>query len=597
MCLSGLSLIFIESTIKSTDNLFGFSNSIYSIFAFIGIFLLMKKTRNVLAESGDKRLLAVTVILAMIFSFFMVAGKNILVNNSVQIGQLKTLIKIICGVPLFTAFLILILIKMPEVNQYADKFIQNDASAVSLKKAFVIYWALIFLAWIPSLMASYPGIYGYDSIYQLGYYRSGEISLHHPLAHTYLLGFCIWTMGNFWGDLKKGQLVYSLIQMLFLSGALASICSFLRQKQVAKIYRVIVIGLFMFLPTNAIMSFSATKDILYTVFFAISVLLLIRIASEPDALKIKKIIILLIVVLFLHNIFRSQGIYVALLTLIFGLIAFKGYRKQIAIVFLATVLLFGIYSGPVTNALGGVKLDSIHEMMSIPCMQIARVAEYNSGKFSEKRKHTIANYIPNYKYYPNCEGISDSIKNTFSSTLLRKDPKRFFQLYLQLGHEYPGIYLDAFARLSIGYWYPDMNYRDQKAAHPYWEYFSTTKGTNPPTNVVYVKRWTPQGLQWLSKLYVKLTYSNAYQKVPLLSMLFSSALPTWILLIFIAWSLYYKKYRYLLPALMAFSLLLTLLLGPVVLYRYIYPLVVLVPIWLGIMLSPESYLNGKKEEK
>ena len=61
-------------------------------------------------------------------------------------------------------------------------------------------------------------------------------------------------------------------------------------------------------------------------------------------------------------------------------------------------------------------------------------------------------------------------------------------------------------------------------------------------------------------------------------MLFSSGLPFWLLLIFAAYFVYAKKYRYLAPALVIFALWGTLLLGPVVLYRYIYPMMMSVPI-------------------
>jgi hypothetical protein len=595
-CLSGLSLIFIELTIKKTENLYGFSNSFYSMLAFIGVFFLMKKTRNILVTSKDKRLFVVTTILATVFSFFMVAGKNMLLQNTVHIGEIRTWVKIVCGIPLFSSCLILFFSRMPYLNEQLQIYFLEKDFEISERKYYIVCWLLLFAAWLPGLIASYPGIYGYDSVYQLSYYVSGHISLHHPLIHTYLLGFCVWTLGYLFGDLKLGLLVYSVVQMLILSASFSALCLFLRRMKIAQSFRVAVLLLLMFLPTNAIMSFSATKDIIYTAFFLLSILILARISQEPSNLKKYKLILILILVLFFHNIFRSQGIYITIVTLIIALILLKGYKKKVTIIFLISLFIFSIYSGPITRLCKGEKFDSIHEMMCVPCTQIARVAVLDETDLSNSEKSLIDKYIPEYERYFRNEGIADAVKNTFNSKQFKKDPKEFLQLYIKLGLKKPGIYFDAFARLTIGYWYPDMNYRDPSAYHPYWEYNSTEKRASNPEWVI-VSDNKPFALKWLHNWYYKLTYFNTYQKVPLFSMLFSSALPTWFLMIFIGWCVYFKKYRYLLPAAMAMALLLTLLLGPVVLYRYIYPLTVVVPIWFGIMLSPKNYEIEKKRKQ
>lgn len=101
-----------------------------------------------------------------------------------------------------------------------------------------------------------------------------------------------------------------------------------------------------------------------------------------------------------------------------------------------------------------------------------------------------------------------------------------------------------------------------------------------------LSRSTPQhfldkiekGLQIISK-------NNIYQKIPVISQLFSGALTVWIMLFYISWCIFYRRYKYILPALIVFLVWLTLLLGPVVLFRYLYPVYACTPIWIGIMLS------------
>ena len=62
----------------------------------------------------------------------------------------------------------------------------------------------------------------------------------------------------------------------------------------------------------------------------------------------------------------------------------------------------------------------------------------------------------------------------------------------------------------------------------------------------------------------------------------------WMVFLYIAWCFYQRKYRYLVPASFLVALWLTLLLGPVVLYRYVYPIVMSVPLLISFVLTEES---------
>ena len=72
-------------------------------------------------------------------------------------------------------------------------------------------------------------------------------------------------------------------------------------------------------------------------------------------------------------------------------------------------------------------------------------------------------------------------------------------------------------------------------------------------------------------------------------------MPFWLLILCFAVCLYHRKYRYLVPGAASLALWLTELLGPVVLYRYVYPLVVATPVLIGALLA--SARNGIPETK
>ena len=66
-----------------------------------------------------------------------------------------------------------------------------------------------------------------------------------------------------------------------------------------------------------------------------------------------------------------------------------------------------------------------------------------------------------------------------------------------------------------------------------------------------------------------------------------------LLILYFAVCLYHRKYKYLVPGAASLALWLTELLGPVVLYRYVYPLVVATPVLIGALLT--SARNGTVE--
>lgn len=590
--VSLLSEYAISNMLKTKAEYYTFGNSVLALlllpvlFWLFGMVILIK----------DVRLKTVSAVLGTAFSLFMVVGANMLNYGSAGVEKLTELLSFILGIPFFFAVVAVILnyICNREPIDGNSFRLGKRFCELSVKKTFLVCWLLIFAAWIPGLIASYPGIYAYDCVYQIDYYRSGVINLHHPLIHTYLLGFFVETVGTWLKSREIGLLLYSLLQMLILSAVFSCCVCFIKRRNISVGFQLTVLALFMLLPTNAIMSFSATKDVYYAAFFAMFTLVIFDACREPALLKNNKFFLAAVLFAFLQMIFRNQGLYVFIFAVAVGLIFLTGYRKRVLALFLCTMVLFGIYSGPVTKLCHGEKVKGVNEMMSVPAVQLSRAYCYNGSDLTAEEITQIESYIPNCAAYTVTEGISDLVKNTFNSELFKEDPIKFVKLWIKVGFKFPLTYIDAFAKLTIGYWYPDMNYRDKTAFHPYWEY-KQSSSQNEDNSWIIVQRKPPKFMKPLTDFYDKLTYNNGYQKLPVVSMLFSSGFAVWIMLFTLAWCIYSKKYKYLFAISIPFALWLTLLLGPVVLYRYIYPVVITVPLMLGVMFS--ETLSKNTEEK
>lgn len=576
--LAVISTVFLPGFFDINASLYAFSNSILSLFFLAAAYFLFRKVFGEIS----KRSAVISIVVGFFFSAFVFVGLNITKYDTAGLYSLKNIAVLLSEVPFFAAVTAYIISVIPKTEFVGTACLQKP---LSVRKNFFVAWLLIFIAWLPYLMAAYPGIYAYDSAYQMWYFQSGNINVHHPLIHTYMLGFFVDTVGKgLFGSYEIGMCFYSVFQMLCMSAAFAYMFVYMRKRRIAPIISYISLAVFMFLPTNAIMAISATKDVIYSAFFMLSVACLCKIAENPEILKNVGFLVCFSSISFGQIIFRSQGIYIYIFTAVVLLVAFRRYLKQIILSTAAVLIVFAVWHGPISTALHAVKTEgrSIQEMMSVPCVQLSRAAVTNADELSDEELRLIEEYIPDYDAYYVTPAISDLLKRTFNSKKFTENPAEFIKLWISVGLKSPQAYIDSWAKLSVGLWYPDMNYRDSGAYHPYWEYENTPMYWEEEGYTV-IERKTPDFMKWLDDFCTKLTYNNSYNKIPVFSLFFSSGLPFWLLIIYGAYFIYLKKYRYLVPALVIFALWGTTLLGPVVLYRYIYPMAVSIPIMFATL--------------
>lgn len=532
----------------------------------------------------NRRLLCVSLSTGLIFSLMMVLGANVVQYETANLTALRTWKSVLCAWPLFGAVCALALHRLPEMKGLQCSWLENRLARMSSRTYFLVCWAALFVSWLPGLLASYPGVYAYDSAYQLRSYLNGMVATNHPIIHTAWLAVCVVELGEALGSYEAGMCVYSLSQMLLFSAAFASILSCLRRLKASAVMQLICLIVFMFLPANAIFSFSGTKDVAFSALMIWLLISMLEAAREPEKLKNKRFWIKTLAAAFGMMIFRNQGVYVFVLAMLCGLICMAGQRRRVLALLLAGLALFGVYQGPVTTLSGAQRATGVQEMLSVPIMQLSRVRKYYEAELSDQEKTAIAAYIPDWKNYSSIScAIADPVKNTFNNDLFAQNPMAFAKLWVRTGLSQPAAYVDAFLRLTAGFWYPDMPYRDWPAYQPYYQY-----EYHQPEGTPQLERKTPASLAWLHRLYMDLSLNNTDQKFPVVSLLTSAGLAAWVMITFIAWAVYERRWRMLWPAAMLFGLWLTLLLGPVVLMRYALPLLMAEPLLIGVMRTEKT---------
>lgn len=98
------------------------------------------------------------------------------------------------------------------------------------KKIFFFYWGALLLLWMPTFLASYPGIYAYDTGYQLNEYMYGGLSSHHPVIHTWLLGITMRAGVGLFHSSQAGAFLYTVLQLILFSAMLAGGVYYLRKE-------------------------------------------------------------------------------------------------------------------------------------------------------------------------------------------------------------------------------------------------------------------------------------------------------------------------------------------------------------------------------
>lgn len=470
----------------------------------------------------------------------------------------------------------------------------------SSRRFGICSFVLILLCYLPAYLAYYPGICAYDTSIQLEQIVKGNYIDHHPIAHTLLLRGAIRLGETVWGSPNTGIAFYMAAQMIFLAAAFAYGIAVLYHFRVKRKWIFAVWLYAMIYPFHWYMSITTTKDTLFSAFFLLQTVSLCGLLSGE---KEKKYRIWHAVVFFAATVgmivFRNNGKY-AMLVLLFFLVCavLFGKRERRTWGKITGCALLGFLCGNLVlsalfSATGAVSGDK-REILSVPIQQLARCMVYHGGvgvvpedddTLTGEEKNLINEFIL-YEAYKNYRPeISDPVKGNTNTYVVRYRAKEFLSTYVSLLFRYPGDYINAVLALDAGYFSPG------DVSHASINTSETIEGLGYIQTVWVEEAMGEAGIYKDSKwdsLYERLekwANENGYLKLPVLKYLFVPGTYLLVVLCRIA----RREYRYLLPFALVLGYYITLVLGPTVQLRYIYPLMIVFPFLL--------LLTGKKEGK
>ena len=124
--------------------------------------------------------------------------------------------------------------------------------------------------------------------------------------------------------------------------------------------------------------------------------------------------------------------------------------------------------------------------------------------------------------------------------------------------------------------------------HPYIEYKISTPSIFS-SDFIEIKRNSKISI--IEKYFKEVLNENKWQKIPVISSICSMGNYFVFVLFLIVLILYRKKYKYLIPISIYVGIYITLFLSPVALYRYVYSIVISIPLLTLILYK--TYLKNQ----
>ncbi len=548
-----------------------------------------KQITGFLKKEGMLRLLAYGATGGILFALLTAWGYSL--NKTGTIWNSWVLPLFLFLVPCFTLCVIMGLgllagISVRRRNEDAPKASTVEHSFCKWR----FYWlcfGILFLAWIPVLLASWPGIFSYDCGWQLTAVADHAWTAHHPVLHTAMLWVTRAIGRALTGSNQTGALIYSLLQMVIMSALYADVCLYLRERKTPK---ALWIGTLIFLgfhPTNSLMALCATKDSIFAAVFAVFVVQLLRMAEQPEAFfASKKRAILFCVNAFFLFAFRNNGLHTFLFSIPFLLWAFRRYWKKMLLLCVICLGLYGIYTGPVYTALGVTPGDA-REMCSVLMQSAARVYNLDYQGLTEEQREGILSMIDEEGLNTYMPRFADPVKAYFHGSEFAENPLPFLKTWVSVGLTHKKMYIDSFLLGNFGYWYPGDTIEETDKGKDYLEY--ACKEFREDVDVRMESK-----LPALSEFYRRIGNESSFQKLPVVAATFNLGVYTWLWLFTILALLYGKNWKRLIAMAPFAGYFLTNLLGPVVKTRYHYPFIACAPLMIYLLWS--SRKNEREKE-
>lgn len=429
-------------------------------------------------------------------------------------------------------------------------------------------FCILFFCYAPMFMIQYPGSFTYDILPQSLQAASGNYNTFHPLLHTLFLKACI-SCSSWLNSFERAAALCSVIQMVIVSWCFSTVCAIIRRCFSRKAYWT-SLAFFCLYPAHMAFASTFTKDVMFSAFFALFVTLAFEDVQRGSLSMYHRLILVISGVL--ACLLRNNMIYALAMWVVFLLLS----RKRLRHLALCALAVFILSKGAdallvsLTHAQDG----PLREMFSIPAQQFARVRLYAKDSLTPQECAQMDTFFDQVTYELYDPTIADPIKNRIDDQAIKDRPGEALSLWLSLGRQYPGLYLDAFLNTALPSLYPYSHYQ---VSAQYIEIGECRIGLTMPYALEQLVQ--PGRFAKLRHILNEQIYNTGADHHPLARWFFNTGFIFWLLLLQLLYDLYAGNYTRFAVMILPVLLWGTYLLGPVMQGRYLYPFICILPLF------------------
>lgn len=467
-------------------------------------------------------------------------------------------------------------------------------------RSIITLWCLVTAFWIPYFVAYFPGVYWYDTSWQLmGYYDpSVPFTDHHPFMMTYLyVGFAHIGKALF-NNAIYGLYLLVLVQSLLSTLAIACTVCYTGKYNTPWKCRFFIAAFLTLFPIIPMMSMSLAKDTFNTpffVFFSIAFCELWR--TQGEILKSVSFNVFFILDVLAVSLTKKTGMYIIVLALLLlACFVVKHWSCKIATIVLGSVpyLVVGIIVPTFILPALHIAPGESNEILAVPMQQVANVVHDHKDDLSaaeiDKIQQTYHMDIDQLQG-AYCWYKADPIKG---QELSSKDVHALITTWMKQLVKHPGDMIAGWGGLSVA-----------------WFSFNVASGEErdlsmmlPINNSKHHYQNIEQYIPWTDNTKagnaIGRFYADTLSATPIFNIIWQKAFWATILpcaIMFLILRSKKNKLNLLMLNLPMFITMLVLFAGPISTHteatRYVLPMLYIIPLFLSLTLKHLSLKNPK----
>ncbi len=467
-------------------------------------------------------------------------------------------------------------------------------------RSIITLWCLVTAFWIPYFVAYFPGVYWYDTSWQLMEYYDPSVPFtdHHPFMMTYLyVGFAHIGKALF-NNAIYGLYLLVLVQSLLSTLAIACTVCYTGKYNTPWECRFFIAAFLTLFPIIPMMSMSLAKDTFNTpffVFFSIAFCELWR--TQGEILKSVSFNVFFILDVLAVSLTKKTGMYIIVLALLLlACFVVKHWSCKIATIVLGSVpyLVVGIIVPTFILPALHIAPGESNEILAVPMQQVANVVHDHKDDLSaaeiDKIQQTYHMDIDQLQG-AYCWYKADPIKG---QELSSKDVHALITTWMKQLVKHPGDMIAGWGGLSVA-----------------WFSFNVASGEErdlsmmlPINNSKHHYQNIEQYIPWTDNTKagnaIGRFYADTLSATPIFNIIWQKAFWATILpcaIMFLILRSKKNKLNLLMLNLPMFITMLVLFAGPISTHteatRYVLPMLYIIPLFLSLTLKHLSLKNPK----